>query len=254
MTTFLKGLITISLISISTLLAAQKNGEVNGYIYDESGEPMAYAAVQLIGTSSGTISDDNGFYSLMQVPPGTYELKVTFVGYSEDKATMQVSAGEETSTDFRLTITSIQGEEVIVTAMARGQARAINSQIASDNIKNVVSEQKIRELPDANAAEALSRLPGVSVIRSGGEAVAINVRGVSSNTMFVNGMRLDGGLGSIASSMIGGIELTKAFMPDQDADVLGANVEFKMREALSGFRKDIWVRTGYNGFTNSFKM
>ncbi len=43
-------------------------------------------------------------------------------------------------------------------------------------------------------------------------------------------------------------------MADQDADVLGGNVEFKMREALPGFKKDIWVRTGYNGFTNSFKM
>jgi len=72
--------------------------------------------------------------------------------------------------------------------------------------------------------------------------------------MFVNGMRLDGGLGSISSSMIGSIELSKSFMADQDADVLGGNVEFKMRSAEPGFQKDIWVRTGYNGFTKSFKM
>ncbi len=67
-------------------------------------------------------------------------------------------------------------------------------------------------------------------------------------------MRLDGNLGGISSSMIGGTELSKAFLPDQDADILGGAVDFKMREAFPGFRKDIWLRTGYNGFTNSFKM
>ncbi len=62
MTTFQKGVITIALILIPTLLAAQKNGEVQGYIYDEAGEPMAYANVQLMGTARGAISDDKGFY------------------------------------------------------------------------------------------------------------------------------------------------------------------------------------------------
>ena len=156
-------------------------------------------------------------------------------------ATVQISDGEVVITDFRLTITSIQGEEVVVTAMARGQARAINTQIAARNIKNVVSEQKIRELPDANAAEALARLPGVSVVRSGGEAVEIKVRGVSSNTLFVNGMRLSSGLVSISPSMIGGIELSKSFMADQDADVLGGNVDFKNAGGAT------WIQKGHLG-------
>ncbi|MEN8230482.1 MAG: carboxypeptidase-like regulatory domain-containing protein [Bacteroidota bacterium] len=244
----------IKLPQSSKKLFIQQNGEIQGSIYDKAGEPVAYANVQLMGTSMGTISNDKGFYSIKKVPPGSYELRVTFVGYSDSQTTVQVTAGEVITHDFQLTITSILGEEVVVTAMARGQAKAINTQIAARNIKNVVSEQKIRELPDANAAEALARLPGVSVIRSGGEAVAVNIRGVSSNTMFVNGMRLDGGLGSISASMIGGIELNKAFMADQDADVLGGNVEFRMREAQPGFKKEIWVRSGYNGFTRSMKM
>src|SRR5690606_20540072 len=199
-------------------------------------------------------SDDNGIYSIVNVPPGTYTLVISYVGYEKVSEAVEVFAGEVTNQDVELTFTSVLGEEITITAMALGQAKAINTQLSSTNIKNVVSEQKIRELPDANAAEALARLPGVSVTRSGGEAVGVNVRGVSSNTMFVNGMRLQGGLGSIASSMIGSIELSKAFLPDQDADVLGGNIEFKMRGAEPGFNKDIWLRTGYNNFTNSFKM
>ncbi|MEN8230659.1 MAG: carboxypeptidase-like regulatory domain-containing protein [Bacteroidota bacterium] len=234
---------------------AEEFGVVQGIIRDElSGEPIAYASVQLMGTSNGAISDNDGFYSLQHVRPGTHQLKISYVGYANMEKTVEVIAGQVTTMDVQLSFTPIRGEEAVVTAMAQGQARAINTQLAARTIKNVVSEQKIRELPDANVAEALSRLPGVSVVREGGEAVEIKVRGVASNTVFVNGMRLDGELGSISSSMIGGIELIKAFMPDRDADVLGGNVEFKMREAKPGFNKDIWVRTGYNGFTNSFKM
>ena len=139
MTTFLKRLFTIALILIPTLLAAQDNGEVQGHIYDAAGEPVAYANVQLMGTSRGAVSDDLGFYSINQVPPGTHILRVTFVGYSDSTATVQVSAGEVTINDFRLTLTSILGEEVVVTAMARGQAKAINTQIAARNIKNVIT-------------------------------------------------------------------------------------------------------------------
>ncbi|RKZ92025.1 MAG: hypothetical protein DRQ40_09205, partial [Gammaproteobacteria bacterium] len=251
--------ITLILLAVSLLQiqasAPQKPGEIQGYIREAASvEPIAFASVAIMGTTLGTISDNRGFYSLKHIQPGTHQLRISFIGYADYDVSVEVRDGEVTEQDINLTLTSIQGEEVTITAMARGQAKAINTQIMAKNIKNVISEQKIRELPDANAAEALARLPGVSVVREGGEAVEIKIRGVGANTMFVNGMRMDGGLGSVSSSMIGSIELNKAFMPDQDADVLGGRVEFKMREALPGFRKDIWVRTGYNGFTKSFKM
>ncbi len=240
---------------LSMFVFAQNHGEVQGIITDaNSKEPISYATAFLEGTALGGISEDNGHYSISNVPPGTYQLVISYVGYERMTETVEVQAGQVATRNFELAFTSVVGKEVVITAMALGQAQAINTQLTSTNIKNVVSEQKIRELPDANAAEALSRLPGVSVSRSGGEAVGVSVRGVSSNTMFVNGMRLQGGLGSIASSMIGSIELSKAFLPDQDADVLGGNIEFKMRGAEPGFKKDIWLRTGYNGFTKSFKM
>jgi len=251
----MKVIFTIAFLSASILVFSQEHGSIQGVIKDAtSGDPISYSTVQIEGTAFGTISEDNGLYEIPNVPAGTYELIISYVGYESISQSVVVQAGEVTTQDISLPFTSIMGEEVIVTAMAMGQAKAINTQLSSINIKNVVSEQKIRELPDANAAEALARLPGVSVTRDGGEAVAVKVRGVSSNTVFVNGMRLSGGLGGIASAMIGGIELSKAFLPDQDADVLGGNIEFKLRSAEPGFKKDIWVRTGYNGFTNSFKM
>ncbi len=241
--------------SFAALYGQSNKGLVEGTVTDaESGEVLPYAQVFIDGTTVGSVSNDKGFYQIKQLSPGSYKLKANFVGYSDTSYNITVAANQTVKLDISLSMGSTAIGVAVVTAQAYGQLKAINTQITSPIIKNVVSDEKIKELPDANAAEALSRLPGVSVYREGGEAVAINIRGVSSNAIYVNGMRLDGNLGGISSSMIGGIELSKAFLPDQDADILGGAVDFKMREALPGFRKDIWLRTGYNGFTNSFKM
>ena len=247
--------LTLILLLFVNVLFAQRNGSVEGVVKDAAtGEFLPYTSVALAGTSLGTITQADGSYTISNVPSGNYSLRVSFVGYQENSVNITVAAGNVTRQDMEMSFTSIMGEEVVITATALGQVKAINTQIASNTIKNVVSEQKIRELPDANAAEALSRLPGVSVSRSGGEATGVTIRGVGSNTMYVNGMRMSGGLGGISASMIGGIEVSKAFLPDQDADVMGGTVDFKMREARSGFNKEVWARTGYNSFTKSFKM
>jgi len=243
------------LFAAANLQAQNRKGEIQGMIKDaESGEILPYASIFFEGTTTGALSDDKGFYSLKGIQPGAYKLKVTYVGYSDTTIAIEITGDEVLVRNFELVFKSTLGEAVIVTAQAYGQIKAINTQINAQTIKNVVSEQKIRELPDANAAEALSRLPGVSIIRDGGEAVAVRIRGVDANTVYVNGMPMVGGLGGVSSAMIGSIELNKAFMPDQDANILGGSVDFKIREAPSGFKKDIWLRTGYNGFTRSFKM
>lgn len=251
----LNNLLLIIFVMASSYSFGQKHGVIEGYVRDaNTQEILPYASLYFDGTAIGSISDEHGFYRLMPNKSGSYLLKVKFVGYQDTSYTVNITAGQVTSQDVELALFSFMGEEATITAQAYGQVKAINTQIAAKTIKHVVSEEKIRELPDANAAEALSRLPGVSVVRSGGEATDVKIRGVGAKSVFVNGMRMAGGLNSIASSMIGGIELSKAFMADQDADVLGGSIDFKMREAKPGFKKDIWLRTGYNDFTNSFKM
>ncbi len=242
------------LFSTVWLFGQINKGQVEGIVSDaKTGEILPYTQVYIDGTTIGSVSNDKGFYQI-RVIPGNYLLKANFIGYNDTSIAITVKSNQTLKIDISLLNNATSIGEAVVTAQAYGQMKAINTQISSPIIKNVVSDEKIKELPDANAAEALSRLPGVSVMRTGGEAVAINIRGVSSNAIYVNGMRLDGSLGGISSSMIGGIELSKAFLPDQDADILGGAVDFKLREALSGFKKDIWLRTGYNGFTKSFKM
>ncbi len=242
-------------------------GKIVGIVSDaQTSEPLPGANVYIEGTTLGSATGFMGDYRIWNVPPGSYTLIVRFIGFKEVRVPVRVNAGEELVQDIELAYEGLTGEEVTVIAQAKGQMAAINQQISDRTIKNIVSEARIRQLPDANAAESLGRLPGVSIQRSGGEAASVRVRGLAggANTVTVEGMRIPGGdlggnsravgLAGIPSQMIGGIELQKAFTPDHDADVTGGGITFKLKEAESGFQTDLFLRQGYNGFTKSAKM
>ncbi len=88
----------------------------------------------------------------------------------------------------------IQGEVVVVTAQAAGQNEAINTQLSSQQIVSVVSAARIQELPDANAAESVGRLPGVSILRNGGEGSEVVIRGLQPRIQCDRGRWCQNGL------------------------------------------------------------
>ena len=99
---------------------------------------------------------------------------------------------------------------------------------------NVVSTEKIKELPDANAAEAIGRLPGVALQRSGGEATQIVLRGMSGgfSSVTMDGVKIPAtdantrgvDLSMMSQGSLAGIELYKALTPDKDADAIAGSV------------------------------
>ncbi|NOY61119.1 MAG: TonB-dependent receptor [Calditrichaeota bacterium] len=249
-------------------LYARISGKIVGKVTDaKTGEPLPGANIIIEGTSLGAATDIKGKYIIPGLNPGNYTIIVKYIGYKDKKITVSLRTRQTLVQNVKLEYVGIEaGEEVVVVAQAEGQMAAINRQLSARAIKNVVSAARIRELPDANAAESLGRLPGVSIIRSGGEASSVRVRGLGggANAVYVNGMRIPGastngnsrvvGLANVSSQMIGGIELQKAFLPDQDADVTGGGINFRLKEAPGGFKKDVFVRQGYNGFNHSLKM
>ena len=187
----------------------------------------------------GTSTSDEGRYNIANVSPGTYTLKASYIGYESEEMEITVTAGEELEQDFELNYVTIEGKTVEVTAQARGQMDAINKQLKAKSIKNIISSDRIQELPDANAAEAVARVPGVSIRREGGEGNKVVIRGLSPkyNKITVNGTNLAStdaddrstDLSMISQYMLEGIEVTKAGTPDQEADVLGGTVNFKLK-------------------------
>jgi TonB-dependent receptor len=249
---------------ICILFAAQglaANGTIEGTVRDsQTGDALPGANVQLAKTGLGASTDVNGKYTIRDVPPGAYTVRATYIGYTDKQTQIELRDGQTLKQDFKLVAVGVEGEEVVVTAQAAGQKEAINQQLSSMNIVNIVSRARIQELPDANAAESVSRLPGVSLIRTGGEGSKVVIRGLSPqyNQVTIDGVEMPsnvasannitGGGGSLAStgsstgdrgedlsmissSMLGGIEVTKAITPDMDATLIGGVVNFQLRKA-----------------------
>ena len=226
-------------------LSALDNGKIKGLVLNKvTGNPLPYANVFLDGTSLGSSTDPKGNFLILDVPPGSYTIKIRYIGYKKLDEQIESVEGETLEKQFSLDPEALEGETVNVTVQAEGQKAAINQQLSSKSIINVVSSARIQELPDANAAESIGRLPGVSVTRVGGEGTKVVIRGVAPkyNVITVEGIRLAASdandrstdLSMISSNMLEGIEVYKTLTADQDADVLGGTVNFKMREAESG--------------------
>ncbi len=257
----------LAFLVFSSSAFSQTSVTLQGTVTDSNtGEVLPGANVLLVGTSLGASTDIHGKYTIRDVPIGTYTLRATYVGYTSSTASIQARGTSPITRDFALQAVAIEGQTVVVTAQALGQNQAINEQLSSNQIVSVVSAARIQELPDANAAESVGRLPGVSVLREGGEGNQIVIRGLAPkyNEVMVDGVPMaatDAGdrgtdLSMISSNMLEGIEVTKAITPDMDAAVLGGTVNFKLKEASAAASDvpmfSLLTQYGYNGLQNSF--
>ncbi|MEN8191668.1 MAG: TonB-dependent receptor [Bacteroidota bacterium] len=255
---FSKVLLIIFFLSSFISLFAQSS-KIGGNVTDaQTGEALVGANVVVQGTSLGAAANLDGDYLIVGISPGEYQLKASYLGYDDQIVTVTAVAGRKLELDLQLKYSGSTelGEEVVVTGQARGQMNAINEQLNSKSIKNVLSAERMQELPDANAAETIGRLPGVSVLRSGGEGNKVVVRGLSPkyNKITLEGVSMASTSASDRSTDISGIspysldgvEVIKAATADHDADFLGGAVNFKLRTADPGWKTSFVVQGGYN--------
>lgn len=240
--------------------------EIFGTVKDsETGEALIGTNVFLKGTAFGAATDFDGNYSIKNVPLGHYTIVASFIGYKPVSKEIDLQRGKKLKLNFNLIPESLEGEEIVITAQALGQKQAINQQLASTNIKNIVSSAKIQEIPDANAAESVGRLPGVSILREGGEGNKVVIRGLEPkfSSVTINGVTLSSSdnnnrgsdLSMISSNMLDGIEVSKSITPDMDANTIGGVVNFKLRDASSSDlgkpKFSLSTQGAYNGLSNA---
>lgn len=239
-------------------LHAGVNGKIVGVIKDLStGEVLPGANCIISGTALGAASDINGEYRILNIVPGTYTLRVTYIGYEALEQSVQVKVDETVNLNISLRSIILQFDQTIsITAQREGQASAINQQLTADAIKNVVAAERIQEVPDANAAESISRLPGISLTRSGGEGAKVVVRGLSPkyNKVTLNGISIpstdskdrSSDLSMISSENLAGIEVFKAPTPDMEADAIGGIVNLQLSKAKDKSERMVRMYGAYN--------
>ena len=228
----------LALTSYSTLA----DGTITGQVSDPTGA-LAGAKISILGLKATTSTDYQGTFSLAHLPAGKHTLNVEFLGYPD--STFEVTVEDDKITNLGdLVLESDSIEEVVsVGYMHRGAMMVTNMQKESDNIMNVMSADGIGKLPDRNAAEAVQRVPGVSIERDQGEGRFVAVRGLPAqwNSTSINGDRLPTAEEETTSravafdffptDMIELVEVSKAITPDMEGDAIGGNINFITRRA-----------------------
>ncbi|HEY0596755.1 TonB-dependent receptor [Sphingopyxis sp.] len=138
---------------------------------------------------------------------------------------------------------------------------AIEEKRKADNVVEVISADDLGKLPDANVADALGRVPGVSVIvnQDTGEGEYVAIRGLSGtyNAVSINGIRVaqtdpgsrDVSLNVLPPNGLAAIRVTKTLTPDQDGDAIGGTIDFRTPTAFD-FKDGTIVRLYASGGFN----
>ena len=262
-------LIIFSLLSMGTTTFAgekaniTKQGTIRGRIVDATKQTLPGASIYIDKLHSGVTSDVNGYYTFSNLSPGTYTVKVRYIGYTPVETPITISAGRTLEKDFVLK-EGVELQEVVVGGAFQGQRRALNAQRSSLGITNVVSADQVGKFPDSNIGDALKRISGINVQYDQGEARFGQVRGTSADmsSVTINGNRVpsaEGGtrdvqLDLIPADMIQTIEVHKVITPDMDADAIGGSINLVTKN--SPYKRVIAATagSGYNWISKKAQL
>jgi TonB-dependent receptor len=221
--------------------AQTEKGSLTGHISDASNSVLQGAQIELRPTGITVITNQQGGYFINNLPPGAYTLTVTYVGFGASTRTLNITAGQTTTLDVKMEVSS-QKDQIIVTAEnASGEAEAVNREKTADNVLQVMTSEVIMSLPNATIADAVGRLPGVSLERDEGEGKYIQVRSMEPRltNATIDGVNVpspEPGVREIKfdampADLVESVEVNKTLQANMDGDGIGGSVNIVTKTA-----------------------
>ena len=259
------GLLTASLVHAAADTASRETGAVRGLVMNETTKARLQSAeITLVGgmpsRSFSTLTEPDGSFRFAEIPPGDYELRVSYLGLDEVRTPVHVTAGTAWEREIALSSQIYKLGAYVVAGEREGSALAITQQREAINVKNVVASDTFGALIDGNIGTMLQRLPGVAGFVVGGDVRTVTVRGISEdlNSVTVNGTRMPSAeatstgrefsFENVSADSFETIEVIKAPTPDMDADSIGGAINLVSKNAFSygGRRVRISAGISYN--------
>lgn len=163
---------SILLIFFTQMAMSGTTGKISGRIIDkETGQPLPGTNVLVVGTQLGAAADLNGYFTILHVPPGQYDLQASMIGYAKVTVRdVRVRIDQTSRVDFELSLEAISGEEVTIVA----ERNIIKEDVATSVV--AISDKELETLPLSTVEEVVELQAGVEqglVIRGGGSDEAL---------------------------------------------------------------------------------
>ncbi len=248
-----------NLVWITQTAAQERRGTITGRVMDASQGVLPGARVELRPTGKSAVSDAHGEFTISDIVPGKYTLTVSYVGFEPFSTDVTVTGEAATRVEAVLQIGK-QNEVVTVSGgRERGEVEAINIERTADNIIQVLPNEVITSLPNTNIADAVGRLPSVSLERDEGEGKYIQIRGTEPrlSNVTINGIHVPSPEGvrnvkldAIPADLVDMVEINKTLSANQDADAIGGSVNLVTKSPTDNPYVTILGMGGYTPISN----
>ncbi|QGY46058.1 TonB-dependent receptor plug domain-containing protein [Maribellus comscasis] len=249
----------------------QPPGGIKGSVKDaETGEVLVGASIALEGTTAGTITNMSGNFTLSGIPPGTYTIEVSFIGYQKRRfEKVKVTSGEMSLIDVKLSPASEDLDEVKVTGRVNVKTAPIRNTDefsllstirASDLMVAGISSEQIAKSLDRDASDVVKRAPGVSM-----QNKFVLIRGMAPRYIktYINGMQMPSSesfqrafaFDLIPSGVIDAIEIYRTPAPELPGGFGGGIIKVSTKKSQVARRFQFNISGDYDtetGFTDLY--
>jgi TonB-dependent receptor len=221
-------------------IAKGQSGTLTGSVTDSEGATLQGVKIALNPGGAVAITDANGQFTLIGVGTGQYTVTATYAGFTPYANAVTVAAGKPSRIDAMLKIASNRQNVQVYAGRQGGELEAINRTFHADNIINVLPADVITSLPNANIADALGRLPSVTLERDEGEGKYVQIRGTEprlTNTT-IDGVNIASAetvrqvkLDIIPADLVESVQINKTLQANMPGDGIGGSVDLRTKSA-----------------------
>ncbi len=256
-------LLLTAILSLHLLFApsvsSQDTGKIRGKLVDAAnGEGLIGANVILDGMSLGAAADIDGNFTIEPVPPGTYTLHASMIGYTKKTVTgVVVKAGETTKLDLTLAPEAFEMDEVVIEAklLTNNEAGLLKDRQKATSISDAISAEDISRSGSGDAAAAMNKVTGASTVD--GKYIYIRGLGERYTSTQLNGAEVPSAdpnrravqLDLFPASFLENLVTTKTFTPDKPGNYTGGSVNISTKSFPDKFSLSLSTSTSWNSQT-----
>jgi len=248
---------------------AARSGSIGGHVSGPGdNRNIAGALIHLEPIGRTAKADNLGNFQFPDVPPGSYTLDVSFLGFAPAYQAIDLASGQQYRADVMLSEGINEEHGIVVYGTRSARAKALNLQRTAENDSDVISADDLGNFTGTTFSDALRRAPGVSFQRDTltGDGTNVVVRGLDPdmNAVKLNGLNLPVGngtgrsadLSNLLADSVSKITISKSLLPSQDSAGTGGLIEIETQSPLDRSRRyaSFQVEGGRSakGFSNDF--